>query len=223
MIAVLRSLGYIRPYWRLALLAFLSLLAATVLSLVVPQVLREVVDRGLPQPFIQAIFTRRFLAEGLQITRAQPQLIFVSAALLFVMSLFRAAVAFGQRFFGERLSQYVSYDLRNEFYDKVQRLPFAYHDHSQMGQIITRAITDVDAVRTFIAQALVDGVNVALLMMGVMVAMITLSPSLALVALLPVPLIMIVAVNMGRMQIKRWYAIMERMSGLSNLLEENVI
>jgi len=67
-----------------------------------------------------------------------------------------------------------------------------------MGQIITRAITDIDAVRTFIAQGLMDGVNVGFLMIGVVASMIVLSPSLALVALLPLPLIMFAGGAHGR-------------------------
>ncbi len=223
MIAVLRSVAYIRRYWKLAILAFFSLMSATLFSLIVPQILREVIDQGLPQPLSSALFTPRFLSEGLAITLPQPRLIFTAAGLLLGLSVLRATVAFGQRFFGERLSHYVSYDIRNDFYDKVQHLPFSYHDQFQMGQIITRAITDIETIRAFIAQAMMDSLNILLLMVGVIAAMISLSPSLTLVALLPVPLIMLVAIRMGLMQLTRWRAIMEHMSGLSNLLEENVI
>src|SRR5512140_1321054 len=184
MIAVLRSTIYIRRYWRLFLLAFISLTSATLLSLAVPQILRNVIDQGLPQPMDISVFTPRFLAEGLQIVLPRPQLIFSSALLLLGLSLLRAAVAFGQRFFGERLSQYVAYDMRNDFYDKVQHLPFAYHDQFQMGQIITRAITDVETIRAFIAQGMIDGINIVLIAVGVIAAMTSLSPSLTLVALL---------------------------------------
>lgn len=223
MISVLRSVAYMRRYWRSALLAFVSLTAATLLSLTVPQILRNVVDQGLPQPITRSVFTARFLSEGLNIALPHPQLIFAAAGLLFGLSLLRATVAFGQRYFGERLSHYVGYDIRNDFYDKVQRLPFPFHDQSQMGQIITRAITDVDAVRTFLAQGLIDSINIFMIIIGVTIAMISLSPSLTLVALIPIPLIILIAVRMGTIQLKRWNSLMEHMSGLSNLLEENVI
>ncbi|MCC7449842.1 MAG: ABC transporter ATP-binding protein [Anaerolineae bacterium] len=223
MSAVFRSISYIRRYWGLALLAFFSLTAATVLALAVPQILRNVIDKGLPQPLLQALFTPRFLSEGLQVAFPRPQLIFTSAILLFGLSILRAIVAFGQRFFGERLSQFVSYDIRNDFYDKVQHLPFAYHDQFQMGQIITRAITDVDTIRAFIAQGMVDAINVCLILIGVIIAMMSLSVPLSLMALLPIPVIIAVAVRMGWLQIRHWLDIMEHMSGLSNLLEENVI
>src|SRR5512143_3776189 len=109
MVPVLRSILYMRRYTRLTLLAFFSLTSATVLALMVPQILRAVLDRGLPQPMITSVFTPRFLAEGLQIAEPHTQLIFSAAGLLLGLSVLRAAVAFGQRYFGERLSQYVSY------------------------------------------------------------------------------------------------------------------
>jgi ATP-binding cassette, subfamily B, multidrug efflux pump len=221
MISVLRAIAYVRHYRSLALLACFSLMTATLLSLAVPQILRDVLDRGLPQPSANPLSTT--LTQGLQPGKPNTQLILASAVLLLGLSVLRATVAFGQRFFGERLSHHISYDIRNDFYNKVQHLPFSYHDQSQMGQIITRAITDIDAVRAFMAQALVDSLNVTLLLIGVSAAMISLSPSLSLIALLPIPLIMLVALRMGFLQISRWRAIMESMSGLSNLLEENVI
>jgi ATP-binding cassette, subfamily B, multidrug efflux pump len=223
MIPVLRSIAYIRRYWPLATFAFISLSLATLFSLIVPQILRNVIDHGLPMALPGAYFTSRFMSEGLEVNQPRPQLIFTSAALLLGLSFLRAAVAFGQRFFGERLSHHVAYDIRNDLYDKVQHLPFSYHDQSQMGEIITRAITDIDAVRGFIAQALMDGINVTVLIMGVIAAMAVLSPSLTLVAMLPVPLIILTAIHMGTLQITRWRAIMEQMSSLSNLLEETVI
>src|SRR5258706_5898981 len=199
MIPVLRSIAYIRRYWSLTLLACFSLTMATLLSLAVPQILRDVLDRGLPQPSTNPLSTT--LTQGLQPGKPNTQLIVASAVLLLGLSVLRAAVAFGQRFFGGRLSHHISYDIRHEFYNKVQHLPFSYHDQSQMGQIITRAITDIDAVRAFIAQALVDSLNVSLLLIGVSAAMISLSPSLSLIALLPIPLIMLVALRMGFLQI----------------------
>jgi ATP-binding cassette subfamily B protein len=75
----------------------------------------------------------------------------------------------------------------------------------------------------FFAQGFVDGINIITLMIGVIFAMLTLSPSLALVALIPIPFIMAVALTLGFVQVKGWRRLMERMSGLSNLLEENVI
>jgi ABC-type multidrug transport system fused ATPase/permease subunit len=225
MIAVLRAVAYIRPYWRLALLAFVSLMSATLLALVVPQILRLVIDRGLAPEVVQMSMYTRFtppFISGATPPAPRADLIIISAFALLGLSMVRATVAFGTRYFGERLSHYVSYDLRNTFYNKVQHLPFSYHDQSQMGQIITRAITDIEAVRVFVAQGIIESISVLILALGVMTAMFTLNVPLTLVALLPMPLILIVAVRMGVVQLSRWQSIMDDMGKLSNVLEENV-
>jgi len=222
-IAVLRSIAYMRHYWKATLLAFGSLLAATGLSLTVPPVLRTVVDQGLPHSFNNILFSGRFLSEGMKLEYPNSTLIFQAALLLLCLGLLRATVAFGQRYFGERLSHYVGYEIRDDFYNKVQHLPFTYHDQSQMGQIITRAITDVDAVRTFLAQGLIDSVNIVLLITGTSLAMLSINARLTVFALIPVPIIALVAIRMGFIQTRNWTRVMEGMGGLSNLLEENVI
>jgi len=213
-----RSVAYVRRYWRLAMLAFASLLSATFLSLFVPQILKAVIDRGMPRLTLRPDEHMLF-----PFPAPRPDLIFVAALLLLGLSLIRAAVAFGQRFFGERLSQYISYDMRDDFYRKVLKLPFSYHDRSHMGQVITRAITDVDAIRMFIAQGLMESLNIVLLFVGVVGAMLTLSVPLTLVSLIPLPMIGISAAYMGAIQVKRWKAIMDGLSGLSNMLEENAV
>jgi ATP-binding cassette, subfamily B, multidrug efflux pump len=221
--AVARAIGYMRRYWKATLLAFGSLLAATLLSLTVPPILRDVVDHGLPRPIEDVLFTGRFISDGLRLEYPNAALIFQAALLLLGLGVLRAAVAFGQRYFGERLSHYVGYDIRDDFYNKVQHLPFSYHDQSQMGQIITRAITDVDAVRTFLAQGLIDSVNILLIIVGTALAMLAINARLTVFALIPIPIIALVAIRMGFIQTRNWTRVMEGMGGLSNLLEENVI
>ena len=75
MIEVLRSLLYLKRYWQLTLLAFFSLVSATVLSLSVPQILRNVIDQGLPQGAIVPSLATNNLAQSLQFRQAHSQLI----------------------------------------------------------------------------------------------------------------------------------------------------
>jgi ATP-binding cassette subfamily B protein len=212
-----------RRHWRVALLAFGSLVIATLLSLTVPPILKEVVDQGLPRTLPDVLFKPRFLFDGLSALIPNVDLIVQSAFLLLILGVVRAGVAFSQRYFVERLSHYIGYDIRNDFYNKVQKLPFAYHDQTQMGGIITRAITDVEAIRNFLAQGMIDSVTVTAVLIGVVAAMVAINLNLTLVALLPIPLIAAAALRMGYLQTKNWRLVMEDMGAVSNLLEENVV
>ena len=55
---------------------------------------------------------------------------------------------------GEKASQSVAFDLRNDLFAKIQRLSFSYHDRNQTGQLMIRATDDVEKVRQFIGQGL---------------------------------------------------------------------
>src|SRR6478735_3697403 len=55
--------------------------------------------------------------------------------------------AYLQSYLGEYLSQSVAYDLRRDFYHKVQSLSFAFHDQIDTGQLMSRATVDVEVAR----------------------------------------------------------------------------
>ena len=54
----------------------------------------------------------------------------------------------------ETIGQRVAYDIRNQIYDHMQRLSYAYHDQMETGQIMSRSTQDVENVRMFFGQAL---------------------------------------------------------------------
>ena len=79
----------------------------------------------------------------------------VAFALLLAASVARGAFVFAQTYLAERLSQSIAYDFRNDIYDHLQRLSYAYHDNSQIGQIMSRATQDVEGVRMFVSMGVI--------------------------------------------------------------------
>jgi ATP-binding cassette subfamily B protein len=79
----------------------------------------------------------------------------------------RGVLSYGQTYLSEFLSQRVAYDLRNRLYNHLQRLSYAFHDRSQTGQLMSRATTDVDAVRMFVGFALIRGAYYVILMIAI--------------------------------------------------------
>ena len=102
----------------------------TLLNLLVPKVIANAIDQGL--------------ASG------QATALYVAAAIILAIALVRALAGFGQRYFGEWLTYRVAYDLRNEFYDSVQQLPFAFHDKAHTGDLMSRATGDISETERFV-------------------------------------------------------------------------
>jgi ATP-binding cassette subfamily B protein len=193
---------YIKPYlWQLMLNIFL-LLGMTGLSLVIPQIIQGVIDQGLKA--------------------GETAFLIQSALVLVVIGVVTAVLNLGQRYLTEWIGAHVGYDLRNAMYDRIQYLPFTYHDHSTTGQLINRCIEDVRAVQTFAGDSLVQIVQLGVLSVGVVTVLVVRNPWLAVVALLPlVPMVMMTS-DFGQRITRLFYDVDNTLGDLSAQLQENV-
>ena len=142
--------------------------------------------------------------------------------LILAVSVFRGALTFGQTYFGERLSQAVAYDIRNRFYDHVQNLSFKFHDTHHTGNLMSRAITDVEAFRMFIMASLVRSPYFAILFFSTAGILIWRDWLLGLVALSFMP-VLVVLTAVLRLHLRRiWLRVQEDMADLSTTLQENM-
>ena len=198
-----RLMRYLLKYKAWMLTALFGLIGTNILQVIVPYILRDVVDIGIENRDSAYMLNAGLLVVGLGILRG--------------------ITAFLGRFYGERLSHYVSYDIRNQIYDKVQRQSFTYHDNAQVGTIITRAISDVNEIQRYFAFGLIDGLNVLFLLIGVVSIMLATSPILAIIAFTPlVPLTLFSNRFVMRVH-PRWKQVMTRMQVLSNHIQENAL
>jgi len=221
-----RMMGYLRPYWFWATLAFVGLIGNTILIVIIPIILSNVIDAGIigTAPLLEASpRALQEITEGVSLAYGDADFIPVAGMIVIGLGLLRGVTGFIFRYFGERLSHYVAYDVRNEVYDKVQTLSFTYHDDAQTGTLITRAISDVDEIQRYFAFGLIDGINTALLAIAIGVVMFSTSPILAVISLLPlIPLAFFsrgFAMKVGPL----WKKIMERLQKLGNHIQENAL
>ena len=148
--------------------------------------------------------------------------IFQIAILILILSLVRGLLTFGQTYYGEKLSQSVAYDLRNKFYNHVQNLSFEFHDTNHTGNLMSRAITDVEAFRMFIMAGLVRSPYYLILFIASSTILIWRDWRLGLVALLFMPALGTLTTIL-RLHLRRiWLRIQEDMAELSTVLQENM-
>lgn len=84
-------------------------------------------------------------------------------------------------------------DLRSEIFTHLQELDMSYHDRNEVGRIMSRVTTDVEAIRQFFGGAVVDNLMNFLTIIAIFFVVIELSPALSLVSFLLVPFILIVS------------------------------
>ena len=179
------------------------LLSLTGLNLVVPRIIRSVIDDGLTGGEVGYLVSSAFLLLGL--------------------GLGSAILNLGNRYLSEWIAVRVGYDLRNRMYNHIQRLPFTYHDHVQSGQLISRCIEDVRSIERFAGGSVADLVRFVILTLGILWIMLTDNTFLAIIALLPmIPLIMMTT-NFGTKIGSLFFAVDQAIGEVSNRLQENVV
>jgi ATP-binding cassette subfamily B protein len=193
---------YLKPYlWKILLNLFI-LLAITGLSLVVPNILKGVVDQGLLQGETGYLVNAALILLGIGLTTAM--------------------LNFFQRYLSEWVAAHIGYDLRNAMYDRIQYLPFTYHDHTQTGQLITRCIEDVRAIQNFAGGSIIEIIQLAFVTIGVMAALFTADVRLAIITILPlIPMVMMTA-DFGDRVTKLFYKVDMALGDISTRLQENV-
>ena len=87
-----------------------------------------------------------------------------------------------------KMSMHLVYFIREAVYDKLQRVGFAFHDALSSGQLINRALSDLQNVRAFVQTAVLTTLDIVLAVGGYIILMITINPWLALLSLVPLPI-----------------------------------
>lgn len=199
---LLRCLSYLRPYWPFVVASYLLLLLNNGITLEIPLVIRSIVDRGIRGGQYETILRGTLILMGLALARG-----------LFTYLSGR---------WTETASQNVAYDLRNAIHDKLQSLSFSYHDQAETGQLLTRAISDVDRVRFLTGRAIVRLVEVFVLVVGIGVSMMLMHLQLALLTLTVVPLLVYNAFSFGARFRPLSRDIQQQVSALTTHLEQNL-
>lgn len=179
------------------------LLILTGLNLLVPRIIQTVIDDGL--------------------LRGDTGYLIRAALLLFGLGLASAILNLGNRYGSEWVAARVGYDLRNRMYDHIQHLPFAYHDHIQSGQLISRCIEDVRSIERFAGGAVADLVRFVLLTVGILYIMGSSNPLLAGIALIPMLPLMLMTTIFGTKVGGLFFAVDNAVGEVSNRLQENVV
>ena len=173
----------------------------------------------LPYYFGVAIDQVKVLAEG----GAFPlQNLLAITGIIIGLSVIRGALSYFQTYMGEAVSQFVSYDLRNRFYDHVQHLSFGFHDKNHTGHLMSRAITDVENIRMFVNMGIVRTPYFAILMVVVSVILIRMDWQLGLLGISFMPPVILVS-GVIRLKLRRaWLKIQDMMAELNTVLQENL-
>ncbi len=223
-----RLLGYLRPYRLRVTAAYLSMMMVAVLTMAVPAILGWVVDVGLTpseRRTAELVAVPDWLpgdehleAFGLEAGRS---LLLWAAVAVVALALVRSAFAFSQMYLGAWLSQRVAFDIRNAYFRHVQRLSFAFHDRTQTGDLMSRAITDISKVQQFVGQGLLEAANIPVLFLAVTVVLLRINAELTLIVLSPLLALAFVTLRFSQIIEPRFKAVQDQEGVISTRAQED--
>lgn len=198
----LRVAALFWKYWPRAAAAYFCLFAGAALTMAIPHFTGQAIDLAL--------------------SSSQPSALALTALGIAVAGLLRGIFSYWQAYSAELLSNRVAYDLRNTLYNRLQRLSYAFHDRAQTGQLMSRATSDVEAVRMFVGFALLRGVYFVLLMIAITVVLLLLNWKLALISLSVLPFISFRTVAINQKLRALWMKIQQGVGVLGTIVQENL-
>jgi ATP-binding cassette subfamily B protein len=195
-----RLFSYVLRYRKDFLLGLLCVVIATAIMLVSPIVLQHAVDD---------------LTRG--VTRTK--LIEYGALLLavgFVGGIFR----FLMRRILIGASRHIEYDMRNDFFAHLEKLPLSYFQSHRTGDLMSRATNDLNAVRMMIGPSVMYASTTVLTLVVALTLMVAIDPWLTLLSLIPLPFASLSVKYFGSAIHKRFEQIQAQLSEISAIAQE---
>jgi ATP-binding cassette, subfamily B, multidrug efflux pump len=187
---LVRLLHYLKPH-RAALGVVLAAgVIGTVFNVVSPKIL------GLATTKI----FEGFVARSRGVPGASIDFTYVGHVLLILIGLYLIGSLFlyVQQYLMARIAQNTVYALRKEVSEKFERLPLKFYDSHTHGEILSRAVNDMDSISSTLQQNLTQLITSVLTVIGVVVMMLTISPVLTVVVSLTLPLSVIIAATIAK-------------------------
>jgi ABC-type multidrug transport system fused ATPase/permease subunit len=201
--ASLRVLKLFHGYGWLVFWGFVTALAQIGLSVTVPRIVQLIIDRAL--------------------VGGQHRLLYIYGLVLLGIGIVRFGVAVARRLVTGKVSLGIEYDLRNRLWAHLVKQPFSYYDGWPTGQLMSRAMSDVQNVRMFLGYGLIFFTANLFTMIAVVVLLLMLSPGLALISLAFLPFLVLVTIRFSRRLHPVLRDVQQKIADVTAAAEENVV
>ena len=196
-----RLLAYLGHYRLAVTLTGLCLVATSLLGLVTPWIIQQIIDKAVEYGSISVVS--------------------LYALAVVAVALVNGFLGFGQRYGNAYVVENAVYDMRNTLYDWILHLPFGYHDRARTGQLISRLTSDIEHISRFFSFGLSGLVGMVITLLGSSVMLFRMSWQLGLMGLSLLPPIAFIALKGSDRLGPSFYAIRQQFGRITSQLQEN--
>jgi ATP-binding cassette, subfamily B, multidrug efflux pump len=139
---------------------------------------------------------------------------------LLCLYMLSAILMFVQQYVMASIAQTIIYRIRGEVEKKLSRLPLGYFDGRTHGEILSRAVNDIDNISITLQQSITQLITSVVTLIGVIILMLSISPLLSLVVILTLPLSMVVTMKAAKRSQRYFRAQQKALGNLNGYVEE---
>ncbi|GCE06511.1 ABC transporter ATP-binding protein [Dictyobacter aurantiacus] len=207
-----RLTGYLMPH-KVALTAvFIAAIISTIFNIVSPKILGQATTK-----LFEGLLAKYRGVPGAGVDFGAIKHILITLAILYIIS---SVFNYIQQYIMASVAQRTVYDLRKQVEDKLSRLPLRFFDSRTHGEILSRAVNDMDNISSTLQQSLTQLITSVVTIVGVIVMMLTISPLLTLVTLITIPLSLVVTIGVAKRSQKHFVGQQRALGVLNGHVEE---
>ena len=214
-----RLLGYLVPYRKVTVMAFVSIIGASFLQVIPPYLLKVEVDRyldlGRGAPVVA--FLDSWLSSDPRVGIFQIVLLIFLPVLLLTF-----ALEFVQTYTMQLVGQKIMFDLRREVFAHLQRLPLSFFDKNPTGRLVTRVTADIDVLNDLFASGVVAIFGDFFTLFGIIIVMLTINWRIALMTFAVLPLIVMTTMAFRRVVRESYRRIRTALARINAYLQEHL-
>ena len=199
---LLRILRYFTPYWKQILIVILALLATSVLGLVPPLIIRNIIDNALPNKNL-ILLTKLALAS-------------------LIVTIISGLISVGENYLNSWISNHIIYDIKNELYNHLEYMSLNFFSNVKPGEIITRMTSDVGGIRSVFSGTLVSTLQNVLVLITTAIALISMNWKLAILGMFIIPSFVFPTRKVGKVRWKIASETQKKITELNELIQETL-
>ena len=210
---LIRLIKFSRDYWLQFIVILTMAILGTVFSIASPKILGEITNK-IVEGFIQIM---------MKIPGAAIDMDYVQKMLLLMLGLYLLSSSFMyiQSFVMSGVSQKITYRLRTQITDKINRLPLKYYDTEPFGDILSRITNDVDTIANSLNQSVTQVVTSVTTVIGILIMMLSINVQMTMISIVSLPISLLLIMNIVKIGQKYFRQRSAQLGEINGQIEEN--
>lgn len=195
-----RILSYFIPYWRRMLLVIGCIILTSILGLVPPILIKNIIDKALPQKDLKLL----------------SQFILVSIGITIILGLLQVAQSYTSIWISKRIMM----TMKNQMYSHLQRMSLSFYSAAKPGEITTRITNDIEGIQDIFNSTVVNALSSILVLFSTALVLVLMNWKLAIVGMIILPTFIFPTRKVGKLKWKIATQSQAKISDLNQIIQE---